>query len=430
VIALCYEERPARPVTALTGAGDTPCRTGCSCGVSGSCTCGKAQSAPAPKARRGYKPQCEPTQVCEGYRFIAYKAPAATRLTGAPPIGSVKYGSSLSPDLLFAWLYANRTHFGPLLERVLCCFTRAMELRAAAREGKPVDNAFALDTYREYAEALREFAADFAQHRCTFVGKAAEEFTRMKEYLRATPAATVNGADISQRITQLDLIWLDILTECFCSALLPACPAPVASNCVPLAVVTLKRDDCRVIEICNWEERKLLITWTTIGYWLSWLPWGSLRRAIARLCCGSGRGRDSYFALVLILASVLLKVQAEPDSTLKSKMAAAGAAPVDTVMNAMNADSLLVAALQDFDRTRTGDRSIDAPFWATLLARFTDGSALMPLGGEPPATDAAARDLSVKLGVEELRERVVELTTTLNEYKGTLDTLKNLWRRA
>lgn len=427
VLAICYDERASRPITALTGAGDTACGCGtgnCTCGGKG---CGK-QEAPAPKTRKGYKPQCEPTQVCEGYRFVAYKAPGAAKLVGEPPVSSVKYGAGTSPDLLFAWLYANRTRFGPLLERVLCCVTRAMELRLAVREGKPADDAAALDTYRDYAEALQEFAADFALHRCSFVGKVETEAGRMRDYLKAASlVGGVTGAETQQRIAQLDLTWLEILTECFCSALLPACPSPAKSNCVPLAVVTVDPSNCRVIEICNWEERKLLISWTTIGYWLSWLPWGNLRRIVARLCCGDGRQRESYFALALIFGAVMANLRGEPAGAAQAKRAA-GAAADDTVESAMKADSLLTHALGDFDRTRAGEPT-GAPVWAALAARFVDGSALAPLAGAPVATEAEARELSVKMGVDELRDKVIELTTTLEEYKGTLETLKNLWRR-
>src|SRR5262245_17869667 len=43
VLAICYDERPSRGVTSLTGSGDTPCGPACACGGSASCgdkTCG------------------------------------------------------------------------------------------------------------------------------------------------------------------------------------------------------------------------------------------------------------------------------------------------------------------------------------------------------------------------------------------------------
>src|SRR6185436_3563769 len=188
VLAICYEERSVRGITAQLGAGDTPGPCKCSCGGSGACGCsggshgtcscgGHASTStqgctcdgrPAKTTtRKSYKPQCEPTQICETFRFVVYPAPTVKPL-------DVPGNQRGANDLIWAWLYANRSRFGPLLERVLCCITRAMELRQTVREGKVLDRAFAVSAYTEYASALAEFAADFAIHRCAFVGRTIE----------------------------------------------------------------------------------------------------------------------------------------------------------------------------------------------------------------------------------------------------------------
>jgi hypothetical protein len=63
-----------------------------------------------------------------------------------------------------------------------------------------------------------------------------------------------------------------ILQKCLCAALLPPCPLPADADCVPIATVTVSRGKCRVKKICNIANRKFLLTFPILQYWLSWLP--------------------------------------------------------------------------------------------------------------------------------------------------------------
>src|SRR5262249_34702076 len=73
---------------------------------------------------------------------------------------------------------------------------------------------------------------------------------------------------------------------CLCAALLPPCPDPVVDDCVPLATVTVRRADCRIVQVCNWGPRKFTTTLPNLGYWLSWLPLAQLLRDfIEKACC-------------------------------------------------------------------------------------------------------------------------------------------------
>ncbi|MBP1202427.1 hypothetical protein JOD97_000441 [Duganella sp. 1411] len=419
VLAICYDERPVRGITAQLGMGDTACGPRCGCGGSGGCGCGanggangggscacggSAQAGTcgcgaAAKATSGRtkpgNPQCEPTQICEGYRFVAYPAPKPLAM---PDIGQREdpAGNSSSANLLWAWMYANRARFGPLLERVLCCLTRAMQLRGEIREGKRLDNVAALGVYTDYAGALREFAADFALHRCAFVGRVSTQYEDAKAWVRGLgdvgELTQAQQAELGQRVHALELSWLDIVSECFCSALLPACPQPAPDNCVPLAVVTVGGTTCRVGEICNWEARKLLITWRTVMYWFSWLPWGLLRQWIAKLCCGDERDRGTYNMLMLMFGAAFLGLKggaqtAAPgfDSAMRAAgapAAAAGEPQGDPLQAALAAPDMLAFMLRDFDTLRAqGAASGTHPAWAALVARMADASALAPLAG-------------------------------------------------
>jgi hypothetical protein len=434
VIAICYDERPSRGVTALTGSTDSACCSSCGCGGSGSCGCGGASScgcgtpaaktpAASTKPRKGYQPQCEPTQICEGYRFTAYPY--------VEPKLDLRGGYERAPqDLLFAWMYANRSKFGPLLERLLCCLTRALELRATWREGTPATGQAAYTTYHDYLEALREFAADFALHRCAFVEKLDQE-----AQASATAIGALKGLDAlsaPQRVTmethfaKLDYTWLEIVGECVCSAMLPACPPQPTSNCVPLAVVTVRARDCRIEEICNWRERKLLITWRTVGYWLSWLPWHNLRESIAKLCCAEGRQTSIWWLLVLVIG--IVASSAKSQGTAKSAKAATAATPQmkrtaagpdDPVERSLRAENLMVHLAQSAQAVRAGSEP-QAPLWASLLASVTDPSAIMELAGQAVPAAAPAGD------VRHLEMRMAALERTNAEYRTAMDGLQSL----
>src|SRR5262249_10828618 len=134
--------------------GDCGCggpSSGPGCGCTGTATTGSTATSP----KRKYAPQCEPTQICEGYHFIAYPKPKPVKgFTGT--VGTDDATGGVGNELLWAWLYANRSRFGPLLERLLCCIVRALELRNAIREGKAIDGVAGFTVYEEYAGALSE----------------------------------------------------------------------------------------------------------------------------------------------------------------------------------------------------------------------------------------------------------------------------------
>jgi hypothetical protein len=432
VLAICYDERPVRGITALLGAGDTTVSARCKCGGSAGCGCGGSSAKAgtgcscgnatqtATAARRTYQPQCEPTQTCETFRFMVYPAPKEIRIAPAPQDGG------LGSDLIWAWLYANRTRFGPLIERILCCLTRAMELRQAIREGKTLDRAFAVSAYLEYATALGEFAADFAIHRCAFASKAQTMRDEARTFDWDSPnyqndAARI--ADLYQRVTRLDITWAEIVSECFCSALLPACPPPVNTNCVPLAAVTITANDCRVAEICNWSERRLLISWPTIGYWLSWLPWKQLRSWIANVCCGSDPSSDAVRLMSLLFGTVFtnLKTNAAVPVVPPAGMAAQPRAraevgdaelpPNGGLKAAFDSENLLAYLLSRFEKLRTeGAEANNEPGWAELVARYAAASPVASdIAPDPKITTLMKRLDLAEAALKQQEAEIAEL---------------------
>jgi hypothetical protein len=455
VLAVCYDERSTRGLTPVLGAADTCCQSECRCGGSsgsncggasagcgggraagcggqggGGCGCGtvtttsragRAKTAP----RRAYSPNCEPTQVCESYRWVAYPAPRAPK--DFDPKGALD-PKKLS-GLFWPWLLANRSTFGPLLERVMCCVTRAMEMRAAIREGRKIDRAAALQSYLGYAEALQDLTANFAAHGCTFGWRVKDAYQAASDYVgsirRAGGAVVFNASELDKRLVVLDSTWLELLAECLCSALLPPCPDAAQTNCVPLATITVRVSECRVLEVCNWGERKLLITWPTVSYWFSWLPWDEIRRWVGQLCCEQGRDRYSYWILVLIWGAIAQMMQSrKPTKVAKSRAAGRAAARLaEPVRRAMNADSLLDHLMEEFEHARAGGDA-QTPGWSALAARLIDGSALAALARPAAAAGVDTAGLAVNLGLPALRDEIDRLKQAVAEQGEVIERLR------
>src|SRR5262245_13691551 len=88
-------------------------------------------------------------------------------------------------------------------------------------------------------------------------------------------------------LTALATPLLEALLACFCHALLPPAPCGTTEDRIPLAVVRVRKRDCKVVSVCNFTPlRKTVITFPTLAYWLSWIPLGSaLSDLIHQLCC-------------------------------------------------------------------------------------------------------------------------------------------------
>lgn len=461
VLAICYDEKPSRGLTALLGAGDSACRSPCRCGGSASCGrcggsgcgcggkgAGQGGCAPYP-ASYSSRPQaaarkdCEPTQICEGYRFIAYPAPKAAGPTALPDIGHDNAAGILGKFL--GWAFENRSRLGALVERMLCCIARAHELLGEWKQGQKKDGQALYTAYVEYAEAMQAFATEFTVHRCNFVGKVGLLYDRAVEFRNQVG----NGADLSDaqvshlkgQLDQFDNALFEMVVECACAALLPPCPEPVEGNCVPLAVVKVRTGQCTVQEICNWQARKILVTWRTVGYWLSWLPWQCLQERIAKLCCGKGDTPKVLQLLALLLGAALLgatcgkaPAQDEKDGQDGPRGAVAGGGdamldakwlavqraagmhaakqvpPVGDPRAAAAAPDLVMHLLEDFDRGRSGAAA--APGWFKLAARLMDGSLLgdaASVGGEG--------------GLVQMRQQVQALSQVVVEQQRQIDAL-------
>ncbi len=251
VLGVCYDEQTAKPVTGLK-------RAGCSCGGScgGACggSCSSGASAPS---------SCEPTQICEGYRFTLTRHRPPARTTTRPGGDRLLSGTAGGAGLL--------------PERVMACLIRMKEsLTEIPQDASP-------DALLSYAadlkEELRELIETGNVHDCSLGQRLFQIAIPDPEDQEAEPKARAAIAALLQ-------VAVDLFRDCVCSALLPPCADDCVDDCVPLAVLTVRSSDLRVLDVCNWSARKFVITMPTLSYWLGWIPvFGALRQAIARLCC-------------------------------------------------------------------------------------------------------------------------------------------------
>ena len=271
VLAICYRETPSRGITALKGSAEAPCCSKCGGGGSSSCGCGggskKRASASgcgcgsATSAKR-VPPQCEPTQTCEGYYFKVFLAPTTNR----------------DPNSTVGGVAVNTSNLGAMFQRFINCL---LELYASVPSA-PAATA-TLDQIRQWCcdvrDALLDVAAGHGTTNCRLIDALTD--------LCPTPAAGTTPQQYLNSVTaRLAAIVRQLLIDCFCSALLPPCPGPVEDPCVPLATITVRRTPCKVVRICNLENRKFLTTLPNLQYWLSWVPYvRQLREALNRVCC-------------------------------------------------------------------------------------------------------------------------------------------------
>lgn len=260
ILAICYDEKPSRGITALRGASGTACCSRCNCGGSSACGCschngGKKNGNGCQSKQRNPLPQCEPTVVCEGYSFIAYKAPPKD------PVGRTSQPQGEWP------------------RRFLECWSTLTSILSAIPQG--ANNGQLHTWFLEFKAALFDFLSQYPTYDCSY-------YDRLNQITVAppTPDPSWTSTFFVPGVNRMTALAAEYWLHCFCATLLPPCPEPVQCNCVPLATIKIRKADCRILEVCNWGPRRLVLTFPHLEYWLS--PWGSqeaLRAAIEKMCC-------------------------------------------------------------------------------------------------------------------------------------------------
>lgn len=289
VLAIRYAETPARGVTALrfgascscgAAAGSCSCgaattgRSGArSCGCAGSagtgCGCGaKATAATTTTAGtratpRGASPECEPTVICEGYAWDMFLAPQPK--TKAPTLG------------------------GPLIDRMMCCIQPLIE--AIPVPPNPLPAQPTPEDFNQQPAAWNLWCCQTKAAFIAFLSSGPQSNCALLELVMSwsCPAADSDtfGDDMVAAWAVLVRLLLDAMIACECAALLPPAPCGTTDDRIPLAIVRVRKKDCKVMEVCNFTPlRKTVCSFVTLDYWLSWIPLNSMvMDALHRVCC-------------------------------------------------------------------------------------------------------------------------------------------------
>src|ERR1041385_7535280 len=254
VLAIVYNEKSSRGITALKAGSGCACCSSCSCGGSGSCGCGcgcggkqngngkSAQYAQAGVAtttarKYEYRPaqemiaaQCEPTLTCEGYLVEVYKYVRKTT-------DAVRYGK-----------FAPKGTEGQIVERVMKC----LAVRAATLPPEPGPNASVSELHQwccSLKAALQNNLIQYPVYDCELANALANFPCPDPNAPQFANDEAAYRAAIQEVRDNVSVIGGEYLIYCFCSAFLPPCPE-VCDPRVPLATVTVRKDErgtCRIV---------------------------------------------------------------------------------------------------------------------------------------------------------------------------------------
>jgi hypothetical protein len=199
--------------------------------------------------------QCEPTVLCEGYSFVVYKAPNGAQ----------------SADIGAAW------------RRFLCC------LAPFIHEVGQVSANLQVQEAQQWLMKFRDAVREFLLNEGLYDGEILQKLTNtgIPQLVGLTSAAA--KVALQKAAADLSSIAVSSWEKCLCAAFLPPCPDPSQTDCVPIATVTVARERCRVVRVCNIGTRRFLVTIPNIAYWLSFFSSQStgvsLWQQLKQLCC-------------------------------------------------------------------------------------------------------------------------------------------------
>jgi len=271
VLAIRYAETQARSVTALRSTPSCACGA-TNCNGGGGCGCGNkmttstaptnAMTSTSTQKPKNAPTECEATAICEGFGFDAFLAPTPVPRDTHNQLG------------------------GGIIDAIRCCIEplRAQLPKAPGAFGKYSQTPQLKQAWNLWCcrmqRALAAFFSTGSQADCTLAAS-------IQSYACPSPAAQNFDAEMQQSVQQIMTWLIDAAFACVCMALLPPAPCGTSDDRVPLAIVTVRKKDCKVLRVCNWTPlRRLVINWPTLQYWFGWVPFfRSLQDMIANFCC-------------------------------------------------------------------------------------------------------------------------------------------------
>lgn len=349
VLAIRYMESPARGMTALTGASSCGCgapsASSCGCGAKSGAGCSCASSAApaaangeAPRLRRGAPPSCEPTLVCESYRYEIFRKPEEK---------DDKDRSGEDSDWLIASLAGVFERLdGDMARRITCC------LRDLEKALPSPPSSDATNIPQQERQAWVSWACAVKRSLAAYLTRLGGGNCEAVAELGAILVPNANSANFDEEfqyaVMELVMVAVQSALHCICSNLLPACPPPEDPR-IPLAVVTVRRTGCDIVKVCNWTPlRRHVTTFRSLDYWFGWLPLREfIRNAIEAVCCNTFGLPMRYEAGKTPDTSGKATVETAEAAAMQAKMDAdAAAAPAAHTMKAEATTRPLDAPLQ------------------------------------------------------------------------------------
>jgi hypothetical protein len=258
VLAIRYEEKPSRGITALRGGSEASCSPRYNCGDSSGYGCqddknNGGSNSDFSRPLKQTPPQCEPTIMCEGYRYEVFRAPD-------PALDDI----------------------GRMQVRFMKCY---QEIANAAKMMPSKYTEESTSQLQELCCRTKSFLVDFVKEHPTIDCQLGQYVDGISCPLRITKKKA--QAILNDIMMKVQLIYLVYVRHCLCMSLMPPCPDPVDDPRVVLATFTVRKDDCSVIRVCNWTTlRKFVTSFPGLQYWLSWLPFTrQLREVLEKVCC-------------------------------------------------------------------------------------------------------------------------------------------------
>jgi hypothetical protein len=233
VLAICYDEKPSRGMTALRADVQSQCCSRCSSGGrSSGCGCGCHSSQKCndherkPQSNKTRLPQCEPTLTCESYRFMVYR-----------------YEDPRSRNTVTDGLKRNMAYI-------------------ASRLPQPPANDATMLTWSRFGNDYRDAVFGLVAEEACF---SEEDKRRLASMASPEIAAFGNNLAayvdaIKKYVGTVSVSLVGYLAPQICRNFKLPCPEPIERNCVPLARIKVSQPDCRVVSICEVSVREYVLS--------------------------------------------------------------------------------------------------------------------------------------------------------------------------
>jgi hypothetical protein len=299
-LTIAYEEREARPVSALRwqessarhcSCGKNGGECGCNGGGGGGCACdgngqGYGERRPLSSTARYASTStalapCEPTRIHEGFRLgVARSTENACHDSAESLLEESVFGSVLdclkhivgfigyrvplsSTTVLGRLLLASMRDDGQPQDSPSKQYGAYTSLRAAVRD-LLIENPFNVRCAQ--LEALKQIHADAPTSSDT----------------RTVAARAKYAASMQTAVYDVVGLLLQYVLDCVCNALMPPCSPNPADDRLVLACMQVKND--QIVQICNLPCRRQAGAFPALYYWLP-LP-GVAAFLLGSLCCG------------------------------------------------------------------------------------------------------------------------------------------------